>query len=152
MTIDAGLRLPPGCARDASDAVRLRFVSVLNVAPAGVRVTVRVNWLPAATSTAGTPRPPRVELSVEAAAEMPVGAGAAVAPAGIVAAIAAPMSTAQASAIRNKWIRTITANLGMTTPSPPKPSACDLSRGAAVLSREDGICAGLSAILPFAGR
>ena len=108
MTIDAGLRLPPGWAPDASDAVRLSLVSVLNVAPAGVRVTVRVNVAPRRHEHRrdGSP-PPRVELSVDAAAEMPVGAGAAVAPAGIVAAIAAPMSTAQASTIRNKWVRTI---------------------------------------------
>src|SRR6266487_2617253 len=117
MTIDAGLRLPPGWAPDASDAVRLSLVSVLNVAPAGVRVTVRVNGLPAATSTAGT-APPRAELSVEAAAEMPVGAGAAVAPAGIVAVIVAPMSTAQASTIHNKRVGTMAADLAMATRSP----------------------------------
>ena len=81
-------------------------MSVLNVAPAGVRVTVRVNVAPRRHEHCRDGvAPPRVELSVEAAAEMPVGAGAAVAPAGIVAAIAAPISTAQANTIRNKWVR-----------------------------------------------
>ena len=117
MTIDVGLRLPLGCVPDVSDAVRLSWVSVLNVAPAGVRVTVSVNLLPAATSTSGTASPPpRVALSVDAAAEMPLGAGAPVPLAGLAAAIVAPTSTAHTSTIRNKRIRTMAADLAMTTP------------------------------------